>query len=310
MKDNNNNADIRTELSMPRVPTRKVKSLFWFGIFLGFIILLVTSLIIFKFGKTSQYPSSNIISSGETIIKRIKTPSNFDWIIEDKNSFGEFVQNISLEPNKSKILDYKGNPISNQAEHVAIMKFDVGSKDLQQCADAVIRIRAEYLFSLARYDEIGFHFTSGDFFKWNDYRNGYRPIVSENNSVTIKKTNLVDSSYKNFRKYLDVIYSYSGTISLYKETKKVNADGLIKTGDILITPGSPGHAVIIVGRAKSKINGEIIYLLAEGYTPAQSIHIITNPYNAKINPWYKLSTSNEATITARYMFTKTDIRTF
>ena len=67
--------------------------------------------------------------------------------------------------------------------------------------------------------------------------------------------------------------------------------------------------MIIVGRAISK-KGDAVYILAQGYTPAQSIHIITNPYNDKINPWYKLDIDNHPTITARYTFIKTNIRSF
>jgi hypothetical protein len=102
---------------------------------------------------------------------------------------------------------------------------------------------------------------------------------------------------------------YAGTISLHNETIRVSDNNKIKTGDIIITPGSPGHVVIIVGRAKNN-RGEIIFLLAQGYTPAQSIHVITNPYNGKINPWYTLDVANSPTITSRYLFKKTNIRSF
>jgi hypothetical protein len=205
-------------------------------------------------------------------------------------------------------LDYEGSPIANQSEHVAILKFDVGKKDLQQCADAVIRIRGEYLYSSKRFNEIGFHFTSGDLFKWNDFKKGYRPLIDKN-KVSFKKTAKADDSYKSFRKYLDVIYTYAGSISLNLETRKVKLDKSIKAGDILITPGSPGHAIIIIGRAKAA-NGDMVYLLAEGYTPAQSIHIITNPYAGDISPWYRLSVNDPSTTTARYTFEKTNIRSF
>ena len=125
--------------------------------------------------------------------------------------------------------------------------------------------------------------------------------------MSFAKTISDDDSYQNFRKYLDAVYNYAGTISLNKETTSIINDEDIK-GNIIVTPGSPGHALIIVGMANN-INNESVYLLAEGYTPAQSIHIITNA-GEDINPWYKLSTKNNETITARYTFLPTNIRRF
>jgi len=76
----------------------------------------------------------------------------------------------------------------------------------------------------------------------------------------------------------------------------------------MATSGSPGHSLIILGKAINA-NNESVYLLAEGYTPAQSIHIINNGGN-EINPWYKLSIKDKETVTARYTFRQTSIRRF
>ena len=108
--------------------------------------------------------------SGNNIRDRIIPPTGYNWVNEEPNSFGAFLQNIQLKVDKSPILDYTGLPISNQAAHVAILNYDVGIRDLQQCADAVIRLRAEYLFERGNYSEIAFHFTSGDLFTWEQYR--------------------------------------------------------------------------------------------------------------------------------------------
>ncbi len=250
----------------------------------------------------------HINTTAPAIIKNINPPQGYRWVNEINNSFEFYLQNISLKPQGSPILDYAGNRISNQSEHVAILDYDIGTRDLQQCADAVIRLRAEYLYKMNRFDEIGFHFTSGDFFTWNQYKSGVRAIVGGPH-VYFENIAAPENSRISFRKYLDAIYNYAGTISLFKETMPVLNDDEIKPGDILITPGSPGHAIIIVGRAKNS-QGKSVYLLAEGYTPAQSIHVITNTENENISPWYILSTQTSPTYTARYIFTQTNIRSF
>jgi hypothetical protein len=268
---------------------------------IGITILLI--------GCKNDNSSIEINSSGLTLLERIKAPKGFDWITEERGSFGDFLQNTKLKKTGSQILDFRQNPISNQSEHVAIMDYDIGEKDLQQCADAVIRLRAEYLYQQKRFDDISFHFTNGDVFSWNDYKIGIRPQLISSTKISFNNIANEDDSYASFRNYLDVIFMYAGTISLNKESIGISDNKKIKTGDFIVTPGSPGHAVIIVGRAISK-KGDVVYLLAQGYTPAQSIHIITNPYNDKINPWYKLDIDNHPTITARYTFIKTNIRSF
>jgi hypothetical protein len=256
----------------------------------------------------SEESSAVITPTGEKLINRIAPPTGYTWEIAMPNSFAEFLQNLPLAPAGSPILDYAGNPINNQSEHIAIINYDVGTKDLQQCADATIRLRAEYLFQQKRFDEIGFHFTSGDYFSWTDYANGTRPIIS-GKSVSFSETANEDDSYASFRKYLDVIYNYAGTISVNKETKPVTSNAAISSGDIIITPGSPGHVVMIVGCAKDKHNNKV-YLLAESYMPAQSIHVLTNPFESGISPWYHLDLNSGSIETARYTFSTTNIKRF
>jgi hypothetical protein len=260
-------------------------------------------------GNNESTPHVRINNSESSILKRIDAPDGYQWVKELSGSFGEFLQQTALKQHGSSVLDYSGRPIHNQSEHIAVLDYEVGNQDLQQCADAAIRLRAEYLFENNRQEEIGFHFTSGHYFSWNDYKKGIRPIVENGNRVSFNNVAAFDDSYRSFRKYLNTIFAYAGSISLNKETKAVRNNDNIQSGDMLITPGSPGHVVMIVGRAKNN-QGNMIYLLAQGYTPAQSIHIITNPFNRQINPWYTLSTHISPTRTARYTFQQTNIRSF
>ena len=258
--------------------------------------------------KSETESTSTINPTGEKLIHRIAPPSGYTWETAMPNSFAEFLQNLPLKEAGSPVLDYTGTPISNQEEHIAIINYDVGTKNLQQCADATIRLRAEYLFQQKRFDEIGFHFTSGDYFSWTDYANGIRPVIN-GNSVSFSQTANADNNYSSFRKYLDVVYNYAGTISVNKETSPVHSNAAISSGDIIITPGSPGHAVMIVGCAKDKHNKKV-YLLAESYMPAQSIHVLKNPFESGISPWYHLDLNSAPIQTARYTFNEANIRRF
>ncbi|WP_126652305.1 DUF4846 domain-containing protein [Chryseobacterium aureum] len=252
--------------------------------------------------------TSKIHKDKNTIRERFSPPEGYQWIEEKPGSFGYFIENFKLKPYGSQIVKYDGTPISTQHLHEAVFDIDTGNKDLQQCADAVIRMRAEYLYKMKKFNEIKFHFTSGDLLSWDDYKNGTRAFVS-GNSVSFRKTAAFDDSYQSFRNYLDLIFNYAGTISLNKETKPVTRNSDLKTGDILITPGSPGHIVFISGVCENQ-KGERLFLLSEGFTPAQSVHLLSNPVNPYFTPWYDLDVNAAETKTARYFFKPTNFRSF
>ncbi|MBT2623182.1 DUF4846 domain-containing protein [Chryseobacterium sp. ISL-6] len=243
-----------------------------------------------------------------TIKNRFSTPDGYEWINEKPETFGYFLENFKLKPYESPILKYDGTPISTQHLHEAVFDIDTGNKDLQQCADAVIRLRAEYLFKIKKFDDIKFHFTNGDLVSWNDYKNGIRAYIN-GNSVSFRKTASFDDSYQNFRNYLELIFNYAGTISLNKETTPITKNTDLKTGDILITAGSPGHVVLITGICRNK-EGKSLFLLSEGFTLAQSIHLLSNPFDKNISPWYDLDVNAPETKTARYVFKPTNFRSF
>lgn len=79
---------------------------------------------------------------------------------------------------------------------------------------------------------------------------------------------------------------YSGTLSLYNELESVAAKDL-KIGDMLIKGGSPGHIVMITDEIINT-KGEKLFLLSQGNTPAQSVHLVKNLVDSTISPWYHL----------------------
>jgi hypothetical protein len=178
---------------------------------------------------------------------------------------------------------FDGRLKADQSAHYLVLEVDVGTRDLQQCADAVIRLRAEYLRAVSAQDRIWFRFTNGTPARWSAWRDGMRPLV-RGNQVAWEKRAAPDASYANFRRYLDVVFEYAGTASLARELERVADPRRIQAGDVFIQPGYPGHAVLVVEVAEDAA-GRRAVLLAQSYLPAQDIELLRNPATPA-SPWY------------------------
>jgi len=246
--------------------------------------------------------------NGETLVERFKTPKGYGRVALSKGTFGNYLRNFPLKNANAKVKLYDGSDKPNQEAHVAVLDIDVGSYDLQQCADAVMRLRAEYLFNSNQKEEISFNFTNGfkaDFRTWSK---GNKILVSGNN-VSWTPEPSSNSSYASFRKYMKMVFIYAGTASLEKELHPKNLSS-IQVGDVLIRGGYPGHAVIVMDVAKSKTSGDKIFMLAQSYMPAQDVHVLKNPSNANLSPWYAVTECEEAVKTPEWTFNKKLIKSF
>lgn len=226
-----------------------------------------------------------ISPEGNTLITRIKPPKEYVRTKEEKNSFGTFIRKLPLKENGSPVLLYNGDEKNNQNAHIAVFDMDIGEKDLQQCADSIMRMYGEYYFAGQNYDKIKFHLTNNHLMEYTKWREGYRLKVN-GSQTSMVKTASYDDSYEAFRKYLETVFIYGGTLSLSGESNETRVED-IQIGDMFIEAGSPGHCVLIVDMAE-KEDGEKAFLLAQGYMPAQEFHVLKNPLHEE-DPWYYTS---------------------
>jgi len=224
------------------------------------------------------------------------------------DSFAEWLRNLPLKPAGTEILLHSGQRKPNQTFHAAVLDIDTGARDLQQCADAIIRLRSEYLFSLSKFDSIVFNFTNGNPAPYVRWMRGYRPQVKEN-TVRWERRAMLDTSYKGFRAYLDNLFAYAGTESLSRELGGSVDVKQMQIGDVFIRGGFPGHAVIVLDMAENKETGEKVFMLAQSYMPAQDIHILKNLKDTGLAPWYQLN-FGEKLQTPEWEFLSTQLKRF
>jgi hypothetical protein len=249
--------------------------------------------------------SGIIVPEGKTIGTRFNPPSGYHRIAANAGSYTAFLRNLPLKPHGASVHYYDGGVKESAGIYAAVLDLDIGNKDLQQCADAVMRIRAEYLFSAGRPDDIHFRLTNGflaDFTKWAQ---GYRVALAGNNA-SWQKIAPAASDHRTLRAYLDFVYAYAGSLSLSKELKPVSWPDM-QPGDVLIIGGSPGHAETVMDMAADE-KGHKVFLLSQSYMPAQDIQILENPSNADISPWYSLKGAPYTIRTPQYDFTTADLK--
>jgi acyl-coenzyme A synthetase/AMP-(fatty) acid ligase len=218
-----------------------------------------------------------------SIISNIKPPEGFIRSIADSNSFTCWLRKIPLRKDKTVYL-YNGLPKRNQGAQFAVLNKNIGNTNLVQCADAVMKLRAEYLFDTKQYDKIVFLSTTGEVLNFSDWEKGYRWREQNNRLVKYLHNKTIVDRKEKFKVFMEMIYTYCGTYSLSKQLHTVNKNNSLSAGDVFIRGGFPGHAVLIVDDAENT-QGEKVFLLAQSYMPAQDIHILKNPANEK-SPWY------------------------
>ncbi|NEM97231.1 DUF4846 domain-containing protein [Pontibacter burrus] len=252
-------------------------------------------------------PQVKVNPSGETITERYPAPTGFTRVRAQANSFQAYLQNFKLKPHGAVVHYYNGKVKPNDGVYDAVLDIDVGNYDLQQCADAIMRLRAEYLYSQKSYDSIHFNFTSSFTANYSKWQQGYRINVKGNDVNWFKKA-APATNYSSFRDYLKIVFTYAGTLSLEKEMKPVTIDE-IQIGDVFIKGGSPGHAVIIMDMAVNTQTGEKLFLLAQSYMPAQEIQILQNSMNPELSPWYSTK-FNGPLLTPEWTFQKSHLKRF
>ncbi len=211
-----------------------------------------------------------------------------------------------MKPDGAPVRLFNGSLKARQDVHAAVLDLDPGTRDLQQCADAAIRLRAEYLYAAGRMDDIAFHFTSGFPCAFSDWRTGHRVSVRDSDVRWVTGGGN-DSSAASLRRYLDLVFTYAGTASLPRDVESVAAGAGPEPGDLYLHPGSPGHAMTVIDVA---VRGDDrVMLLVQSYMPAQEIHVVRNPASTDGSAWIRVG-EGPVLVTPEWRFAWSELRRF
>jgi hypothetical protein len=284
-----------------------------------YTLILVCFLVCIKyiaFCKQVPKPGAKILpinnKENDSSLKRIGSIAPLEgYTLEEQpgKSFGAWLQKQELKKDKTVYL-YNGTKKGYQNGCFAVLNISVPNKDVQQCADALMRLRAEYFYEQKAYDKISFKTVEGPFMAFTDFIKGKR-WKDVNNRLSSYQVQPIDENNKTklregFDYYLFLVFSFCNTFSLNKQASTNILPQKINVGDFFIRGGFPGHAIIAVSTAINN-KGQRIAMFAQSFMPAQSIHIIKNPKND--GPWFELN-ENEGLQYAEYSFNNNEAKTW
>lgn len=217
-----------------------------------------------------------------TVEDTFQPPAGYTRVVVEPGSFGAHLRALPLAPDGTPVVADGGVTIRPATGVAAVAQMDLIGRNLQQCADAIIRLRATWARQQGDIAALDFPFTSGDRFPYAAYLAGKRP-VPRGSGVTWKTVAPRADDEAAFRAWLAIVMTYAGTISL---DRMLATDDAVQAGDVVIEAGSPGHAMLVLDVAQDTA-GRQVMLLGQSYMPAQSFHIVLNPAGGA---WYPVAT--------------------
>jgi hypothetical protein len=235
----------------------------------GLVLAVVSALLAGPAAAAPSYPWLEPASVEATRSLEEAQPAPDGWTRTPvgPGTLGEWLRGLPVRTDAT-VRAYDGRVLRAPAAHV--VEIDVGDRDLQQCADTTIRLLSEYAWASGRASELGWHFTSGDLTTWADWVAGERFAIGR--TVERSRGAPRPADRATFRGWLDLVFTYAGTRSLAREGTPVG-DRPVEAGDVFVSPGSPGHAVIVLDVAVGP-DGRRAGLLGQGFMPAQDLHVL------------------------------------
>lgn len=224
-----------------------------------------------------------------TVERAFPAPTGFEREEVSAGSYAAYLRGLPVRTDRTNVLLYTGEPVSMPS--AGVIPLDLGKRDVHQCADSVIRLFAEYLWSIDKAQLAEFHYTSGDLSSWKRWRKGKLLAIKKGKVVEVSGKPY-PNTHKGFRRWQEKVFMYASTRSMHRDSKRIEAPGELAPGDFFLKSATPGHVVILLDIARDK-DGRRAALIGQGYLPAREFHVISGSGDRVLDgAWYLLPESD------------------
>lgn len=227
---------------------------------------------------------------GDDLERRFAEPPRCRRVDSASGSYAAFLRTLPLKTHGTPVRDYNGNVVHWGRDLGAVLDIDlVGAEsgaDLQQCADVAVRLFAEYHWRSDTADQLDMPLQNGQRVRWRDWRQGTRGKVVGNRHRFSRAAN-ADDSYATFRGYLAYVMNWLGSAGVKRSAKAID-EADVGAGDLYVqnSTGNIGHVSVILDRCDTDSGS--LYLVGEGFMPAQDAHVMLPSPGEGVGAWFTL----------------------
>lgn len=217
---------------------------------------------------------------------RFPPPPGYTRVTVEPGSFGAWLRGLPMAPATTPVSTFDGTQLhAADDDYVAgVVAIDIGSADLQQSPDVIIRLNAEWLWSLGQKDAISYRGSTKLAMPLSRWEKGQRIVSAGPNVFWAVKNKPKELDYAEFRRYLDAVFAWANSTSLAQRARRVPKPEELAPGDFFLHAKAPGHVAIVLDVA-DKPSGERVALIGQALNPAQNLHIVRP---GRATAWFSL----------------------
>jgi hypothetical protein len=227
---------------------------------------------------------------GENLTTLYPEPAGYRRVAVEAGSFAEYVRNLAVLPDTAAVRYYDGRRVQQWpgSSRVVDLPF-LFKSDVEQCADMALRLVSEYFWQAGQADSLAFRLQNGQEIGWREWRAGRRLRYDAESDRHVRSREAADSSRAAFEEFLFYLFHWTGSVALKRDLRRITASEL-RPGDLIVqnTSGAMGHVSVILDAAVNG-DGERLYLIANGWTPAQSMFIRQPQEGEGSDGWFSLA---------------------
>lgn len=218
--------------------------------------------------------------------QRFPTPPGYVRVKVEPASFAHWLRTLPMAEEGTPVTTFDGKQtLAADDDYLAgVIAIDVGNADLQQSSDVIIRLHAEYLWWRGDKDKISYLSASKLNMPLSRWEKGQRLLPNGPKVSWVLKDKPSELDYKEFRRYLDVVFNWANSTSLSPRSTVVGDPQDLTPGDFFLQSSAPNHVAVVLDLAQ-KPSGERLALIGQARSPAESIHVVRP---GKATPWFSV----------------------